>query len=414
MPSEKTNILYLSYDGLTDPLGQSQILPYIIGLAQRGYTFTVVSTEKETNYRKRAKFVRALIQPLGAAIDWQPVFYTKNPPVFSTLRDLWRMRRKAVELHRQKQFKIVHCRSYVTALAGLFLQKKHGVAFVFDMRGFWADERVEGGLWNLKNPLYRRIYNFFKRKEKEFLRRADCTISLTANARNEIHSWAGFENVPIQVIPCCVDTKLFSPDRIKAVYLNQWWNRFGILPEETVISYLGSLGTWYMVDEMLEFYRVFERTYPASKFLFITPDDPRIVLEKVRKMGLEERKFVFYRAERNEVPILLKLSQVSLFFIRPDFSKKASSPTKMGEILAAGLPVICNAGVGDTDMLMENNELGGLIREFTEAEYERVVSELNNYLKIDPEQLRRTALEHFDLQKGVDSYAQVYEKIATH
>ena len=411
MASEKTPVLYLSYDGLTDPLGQSQILPYIIGLAQRGYSFTVISTEKQDNYRKRAKFVDSLIQPFGADIDWQPIFYTKKPPVLSTLLDAWRMRRRAIRLHKQKKFKIVHCRSYVTALVGGFLQEKYGLAFVFDMRGFWADERVEGGLWNLEKKLYRRIYDFFKRKEKEFLQQANFTISLTASAKREILSWEGFANVPIQVIPCCVDMKLFSSEKLRAAYLDQWWNRFNILPEELVVSYLGSLGTWYMVDEMLQFYQVLERRYPESKFLFITPDDPQIVMEKVRRMGMEQRKFVFYRAERTEVPVLLKLSQVSLFFIRPSFSKKASSPTKMGEILATGVPVICNAGVGDTDLLMESHQLGGLIRDFTEPEYERIVNELDGYLKLPPEQLRQAALEHFDLQRGVELYGEVYDGI---
>jgi hypothetical protein len=37
------------------------------------------------------------------------------------------------------------------------------------MRGFWADERVEGKIWNVKNPVYRKAYQFFKQKEKEFL-----------------------------------------------------------------------------------------------------------------------------------------------------------------------------------------------------------------------------------------------------
>ena len=36
------------------------------------------------------------------------------------------------------------------------------------MRGFWPDERVEGGLWNLQNPLYKLVYNYFKKKKETF------------------------------------------------------------------------------------------------------------------------------------------------------------------------------------------------------------------------------------------------------
>ena len=31
-----SRVLYISYDGMTDALGQSQVLPYLCGLAQRG------------------------------------------------------------------------------------------------------------------------------------------------------------------------------------------------------------------------------------------------------------------------------------------------------------------------------------------------------------------------------------------
>ena len=45
-------VLYLSYDGLTDPLGQSQVLPYIIGLGAKGFEFIIISFEKAQNYQK--------------------------------------------------------------------------------------------------------------------------------------------------------------------------------------------------------------------------------------------------------------------------------------------------------------------------------------------------------------------------
>ena len=42
------NILYLSYDGMTDPLGQSQVLPYLAGLSKKGFRFHLISFENKT------------------------------------------------------------------------------------------------------------------------------------------------------------------------------------------------------------------------------------------------------------------------------------------------------------------------------------------------------------------------------
>src|ERR1039458_9224042 len=88
-------ILYISYDGMTDQLGQSQVIPYFIGLAKSGYQITIISFEKENNYKKNLEIIRTLLA--NNNINWKPLFYTKNPPVFSTLFDLWRMKSLALD-----------------------------------------------------------------------------------------------------------------------------------------------------------------------------------------------------------------------------------------------------------------------------------------------------------------------------
>lgn len=54
------------------------------------------------------------------------------------------------------------------------------------MRGFWPDERIEGNIWSLNNPIFRVVYNYFKRQEKKYFAKADYTISLTEAGKKEI------------------------------------------------------------------------------------------------------------------------------------------------------------------------------------------------------------------------------------
>ncbi|NJL14244.1 MAG: glycosyltransferase family 4 protein [Microscillaceae bacterium] len=115
MPSP-IKVLFISYDGLTDPLGQSQVLPYLEGLSRAGYEITVLSAEKRENFARRAPVIRARLEARG--LHWAYIFYTKKPPVFSTLWDLRQMRRRAIQLHRQSPFALLHCRSYLSALWG--------------------------------------------------------------------------------------------------------------------------------------------------------------------------------------------------------------------------------------------------------------------------------------------------------
>ncbi|TAH29923.1 MAG: glycosyltransferase [Cytophagales bacterium] len=389
-------VLFISYDGMTDTLGQSQVLPYLVGLSQLGYQITIVSAEKKENFEKRKDIIEQITQ--NASIDWQYIFYTKKPPIFSTLYDVYRLKKKVKIICKEKNIKILHCRSYISALIGLALQKKMQVKFLFDMRGFWADERVDGGLWNLKNPLFRKVYHFFKEKEKQFIQKADYIISLTHEAKKEIESWHLKEKHNIEVIPCCVDINVFDYQKTSHIPKNK----------DFTISYLGSLGTWYMLPEMIDLFKVIKEKYVNAHFLLITPDSPTLVEEEISKKNLDKKDFTIQSAERKEVPQLLAKSHLNLFFVKPAYSKKASSPTKMGEVLAAGLPIIANTNVGDNQYLFEKYNCGVLLDEFSTKEYNNITNQIEKILTIPKENLKNIAEEYFSLEKGIRKYANVY------
>jgi len=43
----KKNIIYVSYDGLTDPLGQSQVVPYLTKISNENKKIDIISFEKK-------------------------------------------------------------------------------------------------------------------------------------------------------------------------------------------------------------------------------------------------------------------------------------------------------------------------------------------------------------------------------
>ncbi|MGQ0827001.1 MAG: glycosyltransferase [Bacteroidota bacterium] len=405
-------VLYISYDGMTDPLGQSQVIPYLTGLSQKGHAITIISCEKNNKFEKQEKFIRKLLYL--NRISWYPIAYSTLPSVLSKQLNLLRIKQKTYELLQNKEFDIVHCRSYMAALIGLQVKKKFGTKFIFDMRGFWADERIDGKIWNLKNKLQKRIYLYFKKKEIEFLSNADHIISLTQNAKNEILSWKQFQQKPlsIEVIPCCVDLDLFSNNNIDPLKQQELRKKLDIATNDLVISYLGSIGTWYMLDEMLDFFKQLSLRKQNAKFLFITPDEKKLIYEKAEAKGIFKEQLIIQSAGRNNVPLYLSLSQLSLYFIKPAYSKKASSPTKTGEIMALGIPLITNAGIGDSDAILSNNSSGVLVHNFTIDEYERIINQIDVLLKLDKNKIREMAQANFSLEKGVKLYHAVYEKIA--
>lgn len=405
--SENKNILYLSYDGMTDPLGQSQVLPYIVGLSKKGYQFTLISCEKKERFEKNRSIIEAICKE--HAIDWQPIPFSTKPPILAKYYDIYKMEQKAIKLHKQKNFAMVHCRSYISAEIGEKLKKKFGVKYFFDMRGFWVDERVDGGMWNLKNPFFKTAYKYYKKKEACYIANADMIVSLTEAGKREIQSWNSYTQAPIGVIPCSADFELFR--LVDAERKAAARKLLGFKSDELVVSYLGSIGTWYMLDEMLELYSLIKKKYANARFLFITPEPPEMVYENGAKYGLGKEEFVIKFAKREEVPVFAAASDVNLFFIKQSYSKIASSPTKLGEILALGVPVICNSKVGDVKEIIEFTNSGIAIEDFNTANYEKVLVHLPELLKKDPVTIRKNATDYYHLNNAIEKYYQLYKTV---
>ena len=401
-------VLYISYDGMTDPLGQSQVIPYLTGLTKKGYAFTLISCEKEENFKQHKTEIQDILD--NNNIVWCPISYTKKPPVLSTVFDVIRIKKLAIQLHKKYNFSIVHCRSYIAALVGLQLKKKFNLKFVFDMRGLWADERVDGKLWDLKNPVYKSVYNYFKKKEKQFLENADYTISLTNNAKEEILSWKEIDKnlVKIEVIPCCVDLNLFDKNKIEADKIQLYKDELKIGKDDFILLYLGSIGTWYMLDEMMAFFSVLKQNISHAKFLFVTKDEQERILQTAEKYGFRDA-VIIRPGIREEIPFLISVSNYSIFFILQSYSKKASSPTKQGEIMAMGIPVVCNTNVGDTDKIVKDYHSGILLHDFTVTAYQNAIAEMKT--DFNSVKITEGAKDYFSLENGVEKYAKVYSNI---
>lgn len=402
-------ILYLSYDGLTDPLGQSQIIPYLEGLSKKGHKIHVVSFEKPHAFHHLNQVAKEKL--IKANIQWHPQIYHKSPPVFSTLWDLFKMGQAVRKLHKKYNYQIVHCRSYITSLVGLAMKRKYKVKFLFDMRGFWADERVDGGLWDIKKTIYKIIYNYFKKQEIAFLENADAVVSLTNNAQHEINSWSHVNiKAPIHVIPCCVDLSLFNRNGINTSEIQAKRKELEIEKEDFVLTYLGAIGTWYMLDEMLDFFTVLLEQKPNAKFLFISADRDMII-KKAHTKNIAHKNIIIYKAQRDEVPLLLSLAQLSVFFIKPAYSKKASSPTKQGELMAMGVPIICNSGIGDTDEIIKRFNAGEVISDFSPTSYKEVLISLNRIVELNPKSIIEGAYQTYSLDNGIERYSKIYNDL---
>ena len=403
------NILFISYDGMTDPLGQSQVIPYLAGLTKFDYKFTILSCEKPERFRTSKNYVEDLLK--NYSIKWVPIPYHKKPKVLSSVYDVMMLKRKARQLHYKEKFDMVHTRSGIPSLIGLWMKKKFEVKFLNDIREFYADSRIDGGMWNLNNFFYKRIYNFFKRKEVDEVKSSDAIVCLTYAAQKIIQQWPQYKKeISLTVIPCSVDMNLFNPANINDGLKNQLRSELKINDNDFILSYLGSTGGWYLNAEMFQFCKKIIDKIPSAKILFISPQNHSEIRLEAEKFGIASDKIIVRHGKRHEVPALLSLSNYSIFFIKPCYSKLSSSPTKHGEIMAMGIPVISNSGVGDVKEIIEKYQSGFVINEFSNLEYEKCIASVKEN-KFDNSKIRSGASDYYSLDDAIKKYSSVYKNI---
>jgi glycosyltransferase involved in cell wall biosynthesis len=279
------------------------------------------------------------------------------------------------------------------------------------MRGLWVDERVDGGLWPQNRLINRLLYKSYKVIERGLLACATHVIVLTDKVVPEIKRLSPSLKVPITVIPCCADFEHFVPTG--STDQQHVRKKLGIPTDAFVISYLGSLGTWYLLEEMLLFFSIAAHHQNKIHMLFITHDwcEQQELLLKAMELDHMRNRIHVCPASRTQVPALLGASDIMLSFIKPSYSKIASCPTKLAEAFALGIPVISNAGVGDVEKLTHDINGGAVVDLDNIQLIKHIAMNIESIPAKVGDGLRARARVRLGLEVAVRNYKSVYNAL---
>jgi glycosyltransferase involved in cell wall biosynthesis len=387
---------------MLEPLGQSQVVAYLERLAP-DWAISLISFEKNDVEGEPGRAMRARLDRVGIA--WHPRRYHKRPMWLAKIADVmvgsWHAWRAAAG-----RGAIVHARGYLPALMALPAQRLGGAKLLFDIRGFWADERVDRGHWT-RGGLEHRLAKWWERR---FFAAADAVVSLTHAAVSSLQE-AGLQTRPdamIRVIPTCVDLERFAPGAKSPVLVER--HRLG---GATVIGCVGTMSHAYLREEMLQFIALLSRRL-AARVLIVTRDDHAALRHDAVRAGIDDARLALVRASHAEMPELVRLIDIGVFFIKPSFSARASAATKLAEFLATGVPVVTTAGIGDSSDLVVRNEIGVVLPVLTPAALETGVEQALGLLADAHvrDRCRQAAEQYFDLERGVADYHALYQALS--
>ena len=391
-------ILYISYDGMLEPLGQSQVLAYLERLAA-GRRIHLMSFEKPADWadaRRRAEIARRISD---AGIHWHPMRYHKSPSVPATAYDIAAGSLKSISLCRRYKLGMVHARSYVAGLMALAAKRTTGARLLFDMRGFWADERVDGGMWPAGGSLYRAA----KGVERRLLLSADHIVTLTQASAEELAGWPYLQGKmpPVTVIPTCADLDRFAiqgpPQR-----------------QPFVLGYVGSVGTWYLLDKMLAFFALLREQRPDARLLFVNRHEHALIQKRCREMRVPRESVELVAADHAQIPRLIGRISAGMALYAASYSRSACAPTKLAEYLGCGVPCVGSPGIGDMDEILADGSVGITLPDTSKGALERGVEQLLALCGEDDLQsrCRAKAVACFSLDEGVRRYSSIYDALS--
>lgn len=389
-------VLFIAYQAASDPLMESQGFSYMKKVAgKQAVQYSLLTFETKKSLIASEEHIAALEQP----IKWKYLMYRNKPRFLATCLNIILGIFAVFSIVRKDKIDIVHARGLIPALIAFIPVKLLSIKFFFDTRGLLAEKYVGGDLLS-KDGL---LYKLMRWGENMLLEKCDFFTVETNRHAGIIKKSSDHLSDKMEVIPCCVDMEKFN-------YLS-----YSLYNSQSNFSlvYLGKAGTWYLFDEMLDFFKVVKRYMPQLSFIVYTDNDHAHIRSVAIEKKISEQYFSVIKPDNDKIPALLTEASAGIFFINP-YKRYNSSPVKFGEYLASGLPVIVNEGIGDCDDVIIRERVGVVVNEFSEDCYKSACEQLMELLSegdILKKRCRETAERYFSLEMGASKYRDIYKRL---
>lgn len=349
--SGRPHVCYVVYWGASEPLGRTVAVPAVEALS-RWVDVTLVSFEKpEDRSSRRMREVRDRLERAG--VEWRPLAYHASPPVVSSFLDLWSGVRAVEELHATRPFDLVLGRTFVGGLVAALGAERLRLPFVYYQDACWPEEQVDAGKWSrgsLPDMAAHRL-------EEVSFRAADGLVVLTRRTLERLRRDGRVPaERPVVVAPTTSGViDLASPESLR---------RPRASARSLRLLYLGSVAGRYPLDAILDFLAAARTRIPGSVLSVYAHRDRELVVREADRRGLGDAVRVD-RAEPSELPAVFRAHDAGLVLLRGGLSARCQTPTKVGEYLAFGLPVVSSPIVGDVPALLRRENVGVVLSALT-------------------------------------------------
>ncbi|KPK40741.1 MAG: hypothetical protein AMJ78_06895 [Omnitrophica WOR_2 bacterium SM23_29] len=401
----EAKILYITYLGLLEPIPKSQVLPYFFELSSE-LKIHLLSFEKKTSIKREPdEFERIKDKLQERGIVWHRLAYHKYPLILSSFFDILLGFIVSVFIILRHRISIVHARSNIPIAIGYVLKTFLPIKLLYDRRGIMGEDHTEHSGWKKGGLLYQLALGF----EGRAIKKSDAIVVLTKKANAQLKNGIdSSKDILIETVPCCIDLQMFNYDN------NQNLKDEMGLAEKFVLIYSGSVGTYNLLSEMFDFFKEALEVIPNAHFLILTQHKDTVATLIRQRKDIDSDKTTISYVPQEKLPSFLSFGDAGLVFRRTSPTAIAASPTKFGEYLACGLPVVSTPQIGDLEDIINSNKIGVVLTDYSRASYREAINRLLSLLEDRNAvrmRCRKVAEEIFSLDRGVRAYSSIYNNL---
>lgn len=392
---------------MTEPLGESQVVQYLLDLAKDN-SIHLLSFEKSIDQNKYA----AMQKKIGdAGIQWKFFSYSNRYGIFSSVWQILIAFLFLKKWTKKKNIEIIHARSLIPAVMGVLIKKLSNIKLLFDIRGFAIDEKIMEGRIR-ENSL---LSNILKKIESYVYQNADHIVTLTHASKPIIEKNYKINLKNITVIPTCANIEIFKP--LSKSEKNNLKKSMGFTEEDVIFLRNGSLNESYDFKAEFKLFEQIAKLNPQAKFIFLNKGQHNLILSNLAKCQISNDRYQIISSDFTKVNDYLNAADMCVFFIKPSFAKQASAPTKFAEMVAAHLYAATNTQYGDMEQYFGSYRVGILLElAFVHSDPKKAAQQVLEFIETsrdndcedDGEDFNQLFAEHFSKKIAVEKYQHIY------
>ena len=401
-------VLYLTLDGLLQPLGFSQVARIVMRLAKSGWQYRVISLEKPQDLERRQEVARVGRLLRDAGVEWRYLPYDWAQTSRAALQNMGALIGEAVQATRRGDFDLVHAWAFHGGVAAHAAWLATGTRYVYDTRSYWIDERIEEGRW-FTTPGRVAVA---RGVEHRLFASASGVVTLTELQADDVREgrFGSPAGKVVQCIPTCADFDDFALKpraRWSAVSEAQRAALKGAL----VLGIVGALNRSYLVDETLALCRRVLALRRDAQVLVLS-SQREVYLQAARDAGIDLERLTIVNAAHDAMPEWLSLIDFGMLLLQPHSqAKRASMPTKLAEFFAVGVRPVqfgCNVEVQDW---VRKSGTGVIVKAVSDDALDEAARTIAECGAVDLALGRARTEKHFSLETGADRYNQLLAQV---